>query len=217
MTNQDPPDKPEPAASEPKAETTDQASGALGGIADTPEKLVHAFEDLVKQHRNWFLVLGVVWIVLGSAAIIVPQIASLAVELLVGWLLAVGGIATLIHAFRCKGWQEVVMAVISGILYLAAGVILLLFPLQGVLTLTLLLGVIFVVEGILRCIIAVRARPTDGWGWMLAGAIATIVVGLLIWGEWPSSAAWAIGLLVGIQLVFSGWSMVAVANAAKDK
>ncbi len=190
-------------------------SAPVGDAAKSAAAMTAKFQELVREHHKWFLVLGIVWIILGSAAIILPNIASIAVELMVGWLLLFGGAAALIHAFRCKGWKSAALSVISGLLYLAAGIILLLFPLQGVLTLTLLLVVFFVVEGILRCVIAFQTRPAEGWGWLLAGGVATVVVGLLIWGGYPSSSAWAIGLLVGIQLIFSGWAMIAVANAAK--
>jgi uncharacterized membrane protein HdeD (DUF308 family) len=186
------------------------------GIPSTPEEIATAFRSCIHEHRKWFLILGIVFIILGILAIIVPNVASLAVELIVGWLLLFGGIATLVHAFQCKGWKSVAFSVISGLLYLAAGVILLLFPLQGVVTLTLLLGIFFVAEGIVRTFIAFQTRPAQGWGWMLVGSIATIIVGLLVWGGWPSTSAWAIGLLVGIQLIFSGWALVAVANAAKE-
>ena len=152
---------------------------------------------------------------LGAAAIAMPLLAALAVELLLGWLLVIGGIAQAFHAFGQKQWGGFLWQLLMGVLYLVVGGMLLIEPLRGVLTLTFLLAVFFVVEGILRIILSLRLRPVQNWGWMLVSGLVTLVLGALIWANWPSAAVWAIGMLVGIDMIFGGWSLIMLASAAR--
>jgi uncharacterized membrane protein HdeD (DUF308 family) len=101
------------------------------------------------------------------------------------------------------------------LLYLAVGILLLVNPLEGALALTIVLAVFLIVEGIFKIITALRVRDHDGWGWLLASGIMSVILGLLIWAEWPASGLWVIGLLVGIQLRFTGWALVMLALAAR--
>lgn len=169
----------------------------------------------VLQHNwGWLLALGILWIILGTAAIVMPFAATLAVELLLGGLLVVGGVGQLIQTFRCRGWQGFAINLLSGLLALGIGVILLLYPLQGILTVTLLLAAFFVAEGIFKLIMAYQHRTFPNWGWVMFSGVLSLVIGLLIWLGWPSSAIWAIGMLVGIEFIFSGWSLVMLALTA---
>lgn len=169
----------------------------------------------VKEKSGWFLALGILMVLLGIAAISMPLLAALAIELLLGWLLVIGGIAQGIHAFGQKQWGGLLWQLLIGVLYLAVGTMLLVEPLRGVLTLTFLLAVFFVAEGILRMIMALKLRPVQNWGWMLVSGVVTLILGALIWANWPSAAVWAIGLLVGIDMVFGGWSLIMLASAAR--
>lgn len=173
--------------------------------------------EAVRDHSGWFLALGILWIVLGTVAVVLPWLATVAAALTIGALLAAGGIMQIVQSFRCKRWRGTALHVVMGLLYLAAGVILLFLPLQGILTLTLVLAGLFIAVGILRIIAALQDRDLRGWGWLLFSGILGVAVGLIIWLGWPGTAVWALGLLVGIELIFSGWALVMVALAARKR
>jgi uncharacterized membrane protein HdeD (DUF308 family) len=170
---------------------------------------------LVAEKWGWFLALGIALIVIGFAAIVFPFLSTIAAKIMLGWLFLIGGILMVIHAFSAQGWQGVVWSLLIGILYLIAGGYLAFFPLTGLLTLALLLVILFAVEGIMEIVMAFRVRPHEGWGFMLLSGIAALAVAVLIALDLPSSATWALGLLVGINLLFSGWSYVFLALAAR--
>jgi uncharacterized membrane protein HdeD (DUF308 family) len=168
----------------------------------------------LRRHRGWFLALGIVWIVCGTAAIVLPLAAAVALELVIGVLLAVGGLVQIVQSLRCAEWKGKLLQAVIGLIALVAGVILLANPLQGVPTLTLVLSAFFIAAGVVRVMLALQHREAAGWGWLLFSGALGIVVGVLIWSGWPGTAAWALGLLVGIELIFSGWSMVMLALGA---
>jgi uncharacterized membrane protein HdeD (DUF308 family) len=162
------------------------------------------------------MALGILMIILGVIAIGTPLVAALAVDFLVGWLLVIGGLAHLIDSFRSHQWGGFLLELLTGALYLAIGILLLVHPLRGVLTLTMLLGIFFIIEGIFKIVLAIELRKIWSWGWLLVNGILALILGVLIWRQWPSSSAWAIGLLLGIDLVFGGWSMIILSLAAKQ-
>jgi len=174
----------------------------------------NAMENL-KGKWGWFLTLGILMLILGFCALSMPFVAALASVLFLGWLLIFGGVIQGIHAFGQKHWGGLFWQLLIGVLYLLIGVMLLVEPLRSVMALTLLLAIFFVVEGIFRIITAFRLKPKQNWGWILVNGIVTLILGALIWAEWPSAAVWAIGLLVGIDLIFGGWSIVMIAMAAR--
>ena len=114
-----------------------------------------------------------------------------------------------------RGWRGFLLELLSAVLYLGVGILLLVNPLEGALALTIVLAAFLVVEGIFKIIMAMRVRDHDGWGWLLASGILSVTLGVLIWAQWPASGLWVIGLLVGIQLLFTGWSLVMLALAAR--
>ena len=183
--------------------TKDQSTDPIPGLKD------------VQAAWGWLLALGILWIILGTLAIIMPFAATLAVEMVFGVVFLIGGVAQLVQAFRSKGWKGFALQVLGGLLALALGVILLFFPLQGVLTLTILLAAFFVAQGIVKIMAALRQRPASGWGWLMFSGILGIIVGVIIWAALPEAAIWVLGLLVGIELIFSGWAMVMIAMAGK--
>lgn len=172
--------------------------------------------DTLRRNWKWFLVLGIVWIVLGSLAIILPHVAALAINLVIGALLAVGGLLQIVQSWRCTGWNGKILHAVIGVLSLIAGAVLILYPLQGVATLTLVLSAFFIAAGAIRTVLAVQSRGATGWGWMLLSGLLALAVGVIIWMAWPGSALWALGLLVGIELIFSGWAMVMFALGVRD-
>jgi uncharacterized membrane protein HdeD (DUF308 family) len=171
-------------------------------------------------HEHWvlFLVEGIVLLVLGAAAIIVPVIATLAFTLLIGWLFLISGVVGLITTFWMRNVPGFWWSLISGVVGIAAGIVLLLWPISGTVSLTLLLIAFFLVEGIVTLMYAFehRARLSGRWGWMLASGIVDLMLAGIIFAGLPESATWALGLLVGINLLFGGAAMVAMALAARS-
>jgi uncharacterized membrane protein HdeD (DUF308 family) len=172
----------------------------------------------VRTHSTLFLVEGIVLVILGLLAILVPQIASLAAELLVGWLLLITGAVGLFMTFSTKHAPGFWWSLISAVISIIAGVLLLIWPLTGVVSLTIVLIAFFLIEGITSIMYAIEHRRelTGRWGWMLASGIITLVLAFLIFAGLPSTAAWAIGLLVGIDMVFGGAALIGMALAARN-
>jgi uncharacterized membrane protein HdeD (DUF308 family) len=171
-------------------------------------------------HEHWvlFLVEGIVLVVLGLIAIALPPIATLAVEILFGWLFLISGITGLITTFWMRQAPGFWWALLSAALAIAAGLVLLAWPLSGVLTLTLILIVFFTMEGVATIMYALEhKRELSGrWAWMLAsGVVDLIVAGIIVIGL-PGTAAWAIGLLVGINMIFGGSALIAMALHARE-
>jgi uncharacterized membrane protein HdeD (DUF308 family) len=155
-----------------------------------------------------FIFLAVLVIIAGIAAIAFPVLGSLAVELWTAIVFVIAGVAQTIHSFVVRSWGGFFLGLLVGLLYLAAGVVLWLNPLAGVVTLTVFLAAVLVVDGAFRCILAFQVRPRAGWLWLLFGGIVGIVLGIMIWEQLPSSALWVLGLLLGINLVFSGFAFL---------
>tara|TARA_R110000765_G_scaffold223535_1_gene327644 strand:- start:1094 stop:1687 length:594 start_codon:yes stop_codon:yes gene_type:complete len=171
------------------------------------------FEENISRSRSWIMATGILMILAGTGAIIFPMISSLGVTICVAALLLIAGIAQIVQAFSFHTWGRILLAVLVGLLWLAAGIMLLVRPLEGVLVLTIFVSAAFLAEGILKAIFAFKLYPASGWGWMLFNAIAAAVVGILLWWQLPSSALWALGLLAGINILISGWTLVMIASA----
>lgn len=184
---------------------------------DVAKRMQAQFAVAVHQHSTLFLVEGSVLVILGLLAILVPQIASLAVELLLGWLFLISGVVGLFTTFWTKPAPGFWWSLISAVIAIIAGVLLLIWPLTGVVSLTIVLIAFFLIEGIASIMYAIEHRRelTGRWGWMLASGIITLVLAFLIYAGLPSTAAWAIGLLVGIDMVFGGTALIGIAFAAR--
>lgn len=166
----------------------------------------------IREHRKRFRFLGVVLVILGLLAIIFPLVASIAAKIMIGWLLLLAGAFTLWHAFQARSWGSALSSGLVGVLQLAVGVYLAFFPMTGLIGLTLLLGILFGVQGAVEVSIALRHRPERNWLWLaLSGAASLVVAVLLILGL-PGTALWALGLMVGINLVTSGISFLALSR-----
>ncbi len=164
--------------------------------------------NIMQETKKWFTGAGIMLIVLGGVSIVVPVVASVALELFFGWIFVACGIVTIIHSFRALISGKCILRLLSGILYFAVGIMLLAHPMQGVLTLTLLLGILFVFEGIMKVAVSVQLRPMKNWGWMLVSGIAALMLAVVIFSGYPGNVAWVLGLLIGINLLFSGWTML---------
>jgi uncharacterized membrane protein HdeD (DUF308 family) len=171
--------------------------------------------EMVRHASTTSILWGVLLIVLGAVAVCAPLLAAVAVNALVAWLILLAGVVHLMLAFRVHGAGSVIWKVLVGVAYLCFGGYLLVHPLLGIVSLTLLLGSLFLIEGILDIILFVKMRPIQGSSWVLIDGIVTLLLGVLIYMQWPSSSAWAIGTLVGISMIFSGVSRVGISMAVR--
>ena len=177
-----------------------------------------AVVSAIREHWVLFLVEGIVLLVLGVAAIIVPVIATLAFTLLIGWLFLISGVVGLVTTFWMRNVPGFWWSLISGVVGIAAGIVLLRWPISGTVSLTLLLIAFFLVEGIVTLMYALehRAQLSGRWGWMLASGIVDLILAGIIFAGLPETATWALGLLVGINLLFGGTAMIGMALAARS-
>jgi uncharacterized membrane protein HdeD (DUF308 family) len=182
------------------------------------DQIQHAVATSLHEHWVLFLVEGIILVILGLAAIAIPPIATLAVELLFGWLFLISGITGAITTFMMRQAPGFWWSLVSAILGIAAGLVLLLWPLSGVLTLTLVLIVFFVVEGTASIMFSLEhKRELSGrWGWMLASGVIDLILAAIILAGLPGTAAWALGLLVGINMVFGGTALIGMALHARQ-
>jgi uncharacterized membrane protein HdeD (DUF308 family) len=157
---------------------------------------------------------GIVFLILGILAIIEPAVAGLAIALFVGWLLVFGGVAHAVGAFGGPAGR-VVWQVLIALIYFAGGIYLLTHPVLGLTTLTLYLAVVLVAEAILELIAYFATRGESGSEWRIVNAIVTVLLGLMIWRHWPSSSAWAIGTIVGVNLIMTGVSRLMLGSATR--
>ena len=181
------------------------------------EKMQSAVSATVKTHWKAFLIEGIVLAILGLAAMIVPPLASLAVTIFLGWMFLISGIAGLAVTFWAKQMPGFWWSLFSAALAVLAGLILLARPVQGILTLTIVVGAYFLAEGVATIMYALEHRRelSDRWSWMLiSGVLDILIAGMVITGL-PGSAEWAIGLLIGINLLFGGASLIGMALAAR--
>jgi uncharacterized membrane protein HdeD (DUF308 family) len=182
------------------------------------DKIQRAVAASLHEHWVLFLVEGIVLVVLGLLAIVLPPIATLAVEILFGWLFLLSGVVGLVTTFWMRQAPGFWWALLSAVLGIAAGIVLLAWPLSGVLSLTLVLIVFFTIEGVASIMYALEhKRELSGrWGWMLASGIVDLIVAGIILAGLPGTAAWAIGILVGINMVFGGSALIAMAMHARE-
>jgi uncharacterized membrane protein HdeD (DUF308 family) len=182
------------------------------------EQMQGAVATSLHEHWVFFLVEGIILVILGLAAIVIPRIATLTVEILFGWLFLISGLVGLITSFWMRHAPGFWWSLVSAILGIAVGIVLLSRPLSGVLSLTLVLIAFFVIEGVASIMFALEhKRELSGrWGWMLASGIIDLILAAIILAGLPGTAAWAIGLLVGINMVFGGSALIAMALHARE-
>src|SRR3982075_3079274 len=172
----------------------------------------------VREHWKAFLIEGILLVVLGLAAMIVPPLASLAVTIFLGWMFLISGIAGLFVTYWARQMPGFWWSLFSAALAVLAGLVLLARPMQGVLTLTIVVGAYFLAEGVATIMYALEHRRelSERWSWLLVSGLMDILIAFLIISGLPGSAEWAIGLLVGINLVLGGASLVGMALAARN-
>jgi uncharacterized membrane protein HdeD (DUF308 family) len=189
--------------------TMNQAADAAG--------MQRALANAIHEHWGLFLTEGIILVILGLIAILLPPLATITFTILIGWLFLISGIVGLVTTFMMRQAPGFWWSLLSGILGVAAGIVLLIWPISGALSLTLLLSAFFIVEGVVSIMYAIdhRNQLTGRWGWMLVSGIVDLILAGIIIAGLPGTAAWALGLLVGINLVFGGTAMIGMAFAAR--
>ena len=171
--------------------------------------------DTLRQTSTWSIVWGVSLIVFGMLAVGSPLLAAVAVNAFVAWLIVLAGVVHLILAFHAHRAGSLIWKLLVGLAYVCFGGYLIAHPLLGVASLTLLLGSLFLVEGVLDIVLFFQMRSMRGSSWVLIDGIVSLLLGLMIYRQWPSSSAWVIGTLVGVSMIFSGISRVMLSLAVR--
>ena len=186
---------------------------AAGG--EVAEAVAELELNSVSERWGWFVALGILMVVLGVIAIGAPLATGIAINLLIGWLLIISGVAHGVHAFRATGWRGALLQVLCGLLYLGVGIMMVTNPVAGLLVLTMTVLAYFIVSGIFKIILAMLVDTLPQRGWVTVSGILSLVLAIYVGSQFPSSALWVIGLLVGIEMMFSGWSFIMLALAAR--
>ena len=180
----------------------------------TTSALVLEFNDL--RHKwGWLLVLGLSMVILGTIALIIAPAATLGTVLVLGWLLVVSGVVEAIQAFRVRRWTGIFLHLIGGVLGILVGLLIVTHPVAGALVWTLLFASFFTAIGLFRIVAAIRLKFPN-WGWAAFDGAVTLVLGTLLWIDWPCSGLWFLGFAVGVSLLLRGWSYVMFAIAVRS-
>jgi uncharacterized membrane protein HdeD (DUF308 family) len=171
--------------------------------------------DVVRQASTLSIGWGILLIVLGMAAVGSPFLAAVAVNVAIAWLIVLAGAVHVILAFRAHGAGSMIWKLLVGVAYVCFGVYLILHPVLAVASLTLVLASLFLIEGVLDIVLFVKMRSVGGSTWVLLDGIITLLLGLMIYMQWPSSSAWAIGTLVGVSMIISGVTRVMMSLAVR--
>jgi uncharacterized membrane protein HdeD (DUF308 family) len=161
------------------------------------------------------LILGVILILVGLVAMNSPFVSTVATVQVLGILLLIGGIVEVVNSIFARRWRGFLLHLLAGILYVVIGVVMLDRPLASAAAFTLMIAAALVIGGVFRIVVALLER-FDGWVWVLLNGVVSLVLGVMIWRDWPESAFWVIGLFVGIEMVFAGWSWVMTALALRS-
>jgi uncharacterized membrane protein HdeD (DUF308 family) len=182
-------------------------------LSDMQRAVTNAFA----AHWKLFFVQGVVMVILGVLAILAPVAASIAVAIYVGWLLLISGVIGLIAIVSTHHVHAFIWSLITAALSVVVGVLLVLMPVQGAISLTIVLTAFFIAEGVFQTTVAIASRQVlaGTWVWMLLSGLADLVLAAIIIAGWPGTAVWALGLLVGVNLLTSGWAIVVAAFAGR--
>lgn len=174
--------------------------------------------DGIKKNARVAVIVGILTLICGVLAIGSPMIAGLSVTLVVGVMLLVGGISQCFLAFKAGAFGKGLLIFVVGALTAVAGYMLFSQPVAGLESITLFLAAYFVAAGIVELIGAFQARPAGGvWGMMLFNAVVTLLLGILIWQQFPLSGAWAVGVLFGVRLVVGGWTLIFIGRGVRGQ
>jgi uncharacterized membrane protein HdeD (DUF308 family) len=171
--------------------------------------------EMVRRASGFSIFSGVLLIILGMLALGAPMIAAVAVNVVISWLIVVAGLVHLAVAFQRREAGSIIWRLLVGLAYLAFGAYLITHPAIAVASLTLVLASLFLIEGIFDIVLFFQVRTVHGSGWVLFDGIITLLLGLMIYRQWPSSTAWAIGTLVGVSMIISGVTRVMLSSTVR--
>jgi uncharacterized membrane protein HdeD (DUF308 family) len=172
--------------------------------------------DDIKKRSNWSILMGILTAVLGVFLIAYPLATATFTTILLGWVLILVAIAEFVFALHSQSVGKFFLKILMGVLYGIVGFALAFFPFSGVAALTVFVGTLLVIYGIVALVQAFQLRPLQGWGWFLFDGIAVLAMGILILAKWPSSSIWAIGTLVGVAVLIGGISRTAIASRIRS-
>jgi len=177
--------------------------------------MANSMTDVAHRATTWSIVLSVLLMVAGLIAIALPIIAGIAITVIVGWLLIFSGVLHLAFAWGGRRPGMVTWQILLGLAYGLIGFYVLANPLAGLAGLTFAIAIYLFVEGVLEFMLSFQLRPAAGSGWLLFDGIVTLILAVMIWSTWPSSAAWVVGVLVGISMFFSGMTRLMLSLAVR--
>ena len=181
-------------------------------------EIKRSIRETLQAHWRLFLLQGVIMILLGGLAVAAPALATIAVDIYVGWLFLISGIIGFVAMFSARDISGFLWTFATALLSVVVGALLIWTPVEGALSLTIVLTAFFIMEGVLQAAASLVYRRTvpESWGWMFASGLADLALAAIIIAGWPGSAAWTLGLIVGVNLVTSGWAIVMMALAARS-
>jgi uncharacterized membrane protein HdeD (DUF308 family) len=169
-----------------------------------------------QRHRGWLIAAGVVLTILGVLAIGSAVLTTVLSMRVLGWMLIIGGIVQIVHAFSAPRWRGVVLSLLEGIVYGVVGLLIAARPLESAVVATLILGGFLMISGLFRILVVPTFLRTRNWGWVMASGIISLLLGLAIWAQWPVSGAWVLGAFVGIEMIGWGISLIMLSVALRD-
>jgi uncharacterized membrane protein HdeD (DUF308 family) len=171
--------------------------------------------DGIKKNAGLTVIIGIITVIAGFLAISSPLIAGLSITIAVGAMLAISGVSQCFLAFKAGAFGRGLMVFIVGVMMTIVGVYMMNQPVSGLRTLTIILMSYLLATGALEIIVSFQLKPASGWGLQLFNGIVTLVLGIMLWRQFPLSGAWAIGVLFGIKMIFSGWAFVIIGRNVK--
>lgn len=179
----------------------------------TPLVLNTGIEE-VRKHSTWFLVLGIALVIVGMIAIGYAVEMTIVSVMFLGWLLIIAGVFQVVHGFKHRPWSGFFINLLAGVLYAVAGMVMITNPRLAAVTLTLVIAIVLIVAGVFRLFVAF-STPLHHRGWLILNGAISILLGLMIWDAWPVSGLWVIGLFIGIDMIFDGWTEIMLALSVR--
>jgi uncharacterized membrane protein HdeD (DUF308 family) len=185
--------------------------------APTPTEIQSALLSGLEEHAGTAIVIGIIFTICGILSVAAPLAAGIAVTISVGILLLICGVGQCLLAFRAGAFGRGLWIFLIGALTAIVGAYLVNQPLAGLADITIVLMCFFVVTGIFELFASLQVRPAAGWGWMAFNGVVTLVLGILIWNDFPLSGAWAVGVLFGVRMLLTGWTLIVIGSALRRK
>lgn len=172
--------------------------------------------ELLKQHKKWFLILGIIMVVLGCLALSNQILASGFVTILLGCIFVLTGVIQAVHSLKVKGFGRSLFLAILAVIYVIAGITCFTSTETATQMFTLIIGIVFLFSGAVQIINGISNRHFPRWGWVVFSGLISLVLGFMIISTWPFSGLWVLGMFLGIDLLFQGWSLICISLALKN-